>query len=486
MQQNSFVVLFSVCSFCVFLFGCNSLDDDPCTGVNYKARTLSGIVNCDATLDAGHPWILKEGTVVGKGFKEITQDTVQEIKNDGVTLTIEAGVEIFAEPEGALLISRGSKIMAEGTADNPITFSSVDEGTSGSGEWGGVFIQGFAPYYERSTNKRCSEESFCNPSIDAGYKHKAKFGGDDPADSSGVLRYVRIAEAGYLKVKERKSESLGLHSVGHGTKIEYIQVQGGLEDGIKLVGGTVNLKYGVLTNNEDDDISLDHGYQGHLQHFLMIKNQSIFYPAEGNSPRGIEANNSTTKSVKATNIKVANVTVIGSDLVRTDGPFDPALKPGAQDMRKQPGIYLRGDITAEVSNSVVTGFNDCLRVEHGAEDATRVQLNNIITGDCEDDSLSVLANKLVPGSGIRPEPFENNIFHLDQLKTFVEYDANLALTSPLSRLDSLTEFEHLSGRDEFSFDKTDYIGGVDPSKPEGHWYQGWIFNGSTIIDKVSE
>ena len=484
MQQLKYIVVILISGY--LLSSCTAVleEEESCTGVDYKSRILSGIINCDATLAAeGGPWLLKGAVLVGKGNKDVTLESLQTIQDNGITLTIEPGTNIKANSEGALVITRGSQIIAEGTKSSPITFSSEDEGFGGSGEWAGVFLQGFAPYYEKGTSQICSAETLCNISTHVGYKYKSRFAGDDIADNSGVMKYVRIAEAGFIVSQEREVESLGLHAVGFGTQLEYIQVHGGMDDGVRMAGGAVNIKHLVLTNNDDDDISVDNGYKGHLQHILIMKDKRKDYPSGANDPRGIEGNNSTTKSVNETAISIANLTTIGGPMVRTDTGFAPTIGLGGKDLRKQPGIYLRGDITTKLINSVVVDFHDCLRIENGLNDTTTATLGNVVTGNCEDDGLSIQQNKLDDSSGALPEVTENNVIHLDDLDIPVQINDNLALLSSF-QLDRDVEPEPLSDRTEFKFDKADYAGAVNPGAALSslHWFNSWIITEATLFD----
>ena len=156
---------------------------------------LPAIISADMTLVSGLKYLMSDRVTVGNGNGQL------EVNNDGslddgsavqaVTLTIEAGVEVLGKSGtfANLLITRGSKIMALGTADAPIVFSSDDSGDDGSGEWGGLIIHGYAPHNE------CAEGgSYCD--IDS--EGESGFaGGYAPEDSSGILRYVVVAEGGY-------------------------------------------------------------------------------------------------------------------------------------------------------------------------------------------------------------------------------------------------------------------------------------------------
>jgi len=256
---------------------------------------------------------------VGKGNVTIANTTQADaIKSAGVTLTIPAGVEVKASLDGALVVTRGSKLHAEGTAASPITFSSdSDADYDGSGEWGGLIIQGFAPQYGANNTGTCDLNGVCNVTGEGGAL-VGKFGGTDAADNSGILKYVRIAEAGKIAGPNNEVNGLTLQGVGHGTTIDYIQVHGSLDDGIEWFGGTVNVTHAILTNNDDDDIDYDEGYKGNIQFAFVRKDPSIARtgPYGSNDPRGIEANSKVgdSKQVSATNAVLSNITILGSNV----------------------------------------------------------------------------------------------------------------------------------------------------------------------------
>ena len=132
-----------------------------------------------------------------------------------------------------LVMTRGSNIMALGTADAPIVFSSDDDGFDGSGEWGGLILHGYGPHNE------CAEAGVvCN--IDS--EGESGFaGGYDANDNSGVLNYVVVAEGGYEFSAGNEINGISLVAVGRGTAMDYIQVDGNSDAGIDSYGGTANL-----------------------------------------------------------------------------------------------------------------------------------------------------------------------------------------------------------------------------------------------------
>ncbi len=464
---------------------------NTCEAIKLETRTIEGNVTCDLELDATAPWTLKGVVNIGNGQVDISgAGQAQSIKDNGYTITIEPGAEIKADQDGALIVTRGSQIFAEGTKEKPITFSSLDDGFDGSGEWGGVVIQGFAPQHAPGSSLRCdTNDSICNAQGEGGDDSVAKFGGSDAADSSGSLKYVRIAEAGKVAGPDNEINGLTLQGVGYGTELSYIQVHGNLDDGIEWFGGTANLKYAVLTNNDDDDVDFDEGYQGHIQHVLIIKHQNKEYPSGKNDPRAIEANSSDEEAVKDTNAKLANITIIGSEMVQNsttlkDGEGnDIVFDDNNEDLRKQPGMRLRGDLTVEISNAIVVDYHDCLRIDNGQDEMTTVTFNNVITGSCEDDTIVYKATKDSKGTGTLPSSTNNNLIHLDDAGEAPELNEALAMTNANASLSSTFDPEELEGRSEFTFDNTDYAGAVDPSieKAEDAWWYGWTIEGSTDL-----
>ena len=306
---------------------------------------------------------------------------MQALRDNGVTLTIEPGTDIRAFDTGTLLVTRGSMLEADGTATQPITFSSLDDNFDGLGEWGGVIIQGFAPQYGQGGTGPCyGSGEVCNVEGEGGTDISV-YGGNDPADNSGTLRYVRIAEGGLVAGPNNEINGLTLQGVGHGTTIEYIQVHSNLDDGIEWFGGTVNVRYVVLTSNDDDDIDYDEGYMGNIQYALIEKNQTATAPQGSNDPRGIEANSSDADYVPETDAVLANVTIIGGPL---NNNADSANG-------QQPGMRLRGAVKTAIFNSAVSDFNiGCVRIDDAnvnGDDSlivdSTIALVNVL-GDCQD------------------------------------------------------------------------------------------------------
>ncbi len=197
----------------------------------------------------------------------------------GVTLTIQPGVVVKGNAgtgsnATALMIARGGKLMAEGTATSPIIFTSLSDnilpGQVASpnlapdldGLWGGLLILGNAPIAASANPKQIEGI----PPSDA----NGLYGGTDPADNSGSIKYVSIRHGGANIGEGNEINGLTLGGVGSGTVIENVEIIANQDDGIEWFGGTVNVKNAVVWNAGDDAIDTDQGWGGTLDNFIVI------------------------------------------------------------------------------------------------------------------------------------------------------------------------------------------------------------------------
>lgn len=265
------------------------------------------------------------GTQVIRLYDDITEDTTFEAGNtyviprlkqlfvkNNATLTIEPGTVIQGEQGSLLVITRGAKLEAVGTVDEPIVFTSAQpEGARTRGHWGGVLICGNAPINTNVNSTPPSAEAIFEAftsSIPEGY-----YGGDQPADDSGTLKYVRIEFTGFQFVAGREFNGLSLAGVGSGTEIDYLQSHAGADDGIELWGGTVNLKHIVSSQNADDGFDTDNGWNGKVQ-FLIV--QHVNPDGVADAANGYESDNHATAAsytaAPRTLPTIYNATLIGN------------------------------------------------------------------------------------------------------------------------------------------------------------------------------
>jgi hypothetical protein len=226
------------------------------------------------------------------------------------TLTIEKGTTVLCDKNtvATLVISRGAKIFAEGTKEQPIVFtSSQAAGSRVTGDWGGIILLGNAP-----TNKPTSQQ------IEGGFGtsalNTAMYGGPDSLDNSGTLKYMRIEYPGYPFAQDNEINGLTCGGVGKGTTFEYIMVSYSNDDDIENFGGYAQFKHIVTVGQVDDTFDTDFGYAGRAQFYLSVRDPQAYDASASGSSNGFESDNEGTAPFSATprtKVKVSNFTYIG-------------------------------------------------------------------------------------------------------------------------------------------------------------------------------
>ena len=254
-------------------------------------KVLSGSTSENVTLVAGTRYLLK-------GFVYV---------RDGATLTIEPGTVVRGDKDSkaSLIIQRGAKLNAAGTAAAPIVFtSSKAAGSRAPGDWGGLIVCG------RASVNLPGGEGRIEGGPDATYG-----GGTSPndADNSGVLQYVRIEYAGIAFQTDNEVNGLTLGGVGSATSVDHVQVSDCGDDAFEFFGGTVNAKYLVAHRTVDDMFDTDNGYSGRVQYCLGIAQPDR---ADASRSNGFESDNNAggTTAIPRTTAQFANVTLLGPGL----------------------------------------------------------------------------------------------------------------------------------------------------------------------------
>ncbi|MCW4460448.1 hypothetical protein OK349_01920 [Sphingomonas sp. BT-65] len=258
---------------------CPTGTTDGGTNTNVRLCRLPNSITANLTLPriTGVAYLLDGNVEVGTDVGTTGAAT-------GPTLTIEPGVTIVANPADAandvLLVNRGAKIDAVGTAALPIIFTSRQNlsatGTSDStqGQWGGVILLGQAPTGVCRTgtgpNNADGTSTTCDNTAE-GLATTRLYGGPDKASNSGRMAYVQIRFTG-IDISAgggNELQGLTLGGVGSGTQLDHIQSHNSADDGIEVFGGTTNLKYVAITGADDDGFDYDNGYRGLVQ-FLLV------------------------------------------------------------------------------------------------------------------------------------------------------------------------------------------------------------------------
>ena len=247
---------------------------------------------------------------------------------DGATLNIQAGTRIIGESgsSGTLIVMRGGRLNAIGTAAQPIVFTSDQPvGSRSRGDWGGLIINGRAP-----VNLEGGEGE--------GEGDTGVYGGTDENDNSGILRYVRVEFSGIEFSPDNELNGIAFQGVGRRTSVEFVQAHGSRDDAMEWFGGTADGKYLVMSNAADDAVDWTFGWRGRLQ-FVAVTQRG------DDADNGIEAdgnefnNNATPRS----HPQIYNITLCG----------DPDRAEGGESPR---GANLRRGTQFTIRNFLVTGF----------------------------------------------------------------------------------------------------------------------------------
>ncbi|SET45524.1 hypothetical protein [Thalassotalea agarivorans] len=403
----------------------------PVDGVTTTCE-ISGVITSDLTLTSSNYYALNGPVFVGND------------KADSATLTIEAGTTIYGRSgNDYIVVSRDSMIEANGTASAPITFTSSQDVTgqeTGSGQWGGMVLLGNAP------SNKCPSEGDCALQVE-GVQEGAVFGGTDEADSSGTLRYVVVKHAGYEIAPDNELNGITFGGVGSGTKVEFIQVHENADDGVEFFGGTVSLKYVVLTANKDDSVDWDNGYRGNMQYVLVKHADNA-----GEANRAIEADNdgSTPNKAPQSNPTIANMTIIGND-------FDTADKDSE-------GIYLREGTKAQLRNFIVTGtsgMGECFELEAGLTVDQAIASETSIS-----NSVFACSENFKATADSSEAAFDLGAWVLAQDNNSTEVMMSDVLDG-IYTIDTTTPFTF---SDTSFFDNANHIGAVDK---DNDWTAGW-------------
>ena len=290
---------------------------DGTDSFTYKANDGIGDSNiATVTVNINGSFILA-GTYTSD--KTLTADKIWKLSGrvfiaDGATLTIPAGTIIKAEggtgtDSSFICIARGGKIDAQGTAEKPIIMTSVADDiqigqkngsnldASNVGLWGGLLVLGKAPGSFKNDVVEYQIEGI--PAEET----NGLYGGNDPADNSGVINYLSIRHGGTSIGEDNEINGLTLGGVGTGTSVSNVEVIGNQDDGIEFFGGTVNASNLLVWGQGDDGLDIDQSYSGTINNAIVIANSSSDHGLEIDGPEG---------SMEGS-FKLENITLIGDE-----------------------------------------------------------------------------------------------------------------------------------------------------------------------------
>jgi hypothetical protein len=319
---------------------------------------------------------------------------------NNATLTIPAGTLIRSNVAStALIVTRGAKLNAIGTATNPIVFTSKNAaGSRNRGDWGGILLLGKGRYNVNNGEQYIEGVS---------QTEETKYGGGlSPVnnDNSGTLKYVRIEFAGYVFSENNELNGLTMGGVGSGTTIDYVQVSYSNDDSFEWFGGSVNCKHLVAFAGLDDDFDADNGYNGNVQFGLSIKDPSGFdistsegFESDNGNP-GTPTGNATTDAWKTSAI-FTNFTCLGPVFRATLTTPDTSLNS-----LHDKAARIRRSSELKVFNSLFLDFRRGLLFENASvanftTANTALWQNNIIAGSTPIiSSTTAIADKYAAGS----------------------------------------------------------------------------------------
>ena len=301
------------------------------------------------------------------------------VKSNAV-LTIQPGVIIRGDKttQGSLIITRGSKIVAQGTSSNPIIFTSSEAvGARAEGDWGGIIILGSA--LNNQAGGIANIEGLAVSS-------ETEYGGTNDQDSSGVFSYVRIEFPGIPFISNKEINGLTLGSVGSKTKIDHVQVSLSGDDGFEWFGGTADAKYLISFRNLDDDFDVDFGFRGRVQFGLIIKDADLS-DAAGDS-NGFETDNDATgtANLPRTQAVFSNITNVG--------PLRNGTVTLPTGEKFERAFYIRRNSALSIFNSIATSWEkglyikDAGTVDNFTSNDSAVFANNIIAADINTSTIA--------------------------------------------------------------------------------------------------
>ena len=352
---------------------------NPGTGTD-ENTILEGRITANRTLKAANTYKLR-------GLVYVTS---------GAILTIEPGTKIVGETgkNGGLIITRSSKIIADGTAEKPIVFTS-ESASPKRGDWAGVVLLGNAP-----TNASFNGAAGVGE-IEGGINNSDGLGlyglgiSSNVTDNSGILRYVRIEYAGYAFLPDKEINGLTFGGVGSGTVVDYVQVSYANDDSFEWFGGTVNCKHLISYRTLDDDFDTDNGFSGQVQFGISLRDSAV---ADISKSEAFESDNDANGSdLRTTVVPIAGTNGVNIAPAKTSAVFSNMTILGPKVTAATAGnslflaaAQLRRNSEESILNSLILGWSD------GALNGLLIDASKGIPTD----------NNLSPAGGLN---FQNNI-----------------------------------------------------------------------------
>lgn len=264
---------------------------DLCDGVGVPTPTqvLEGNINGAVTVS---------GSALLRGTVNVT---------GGGSITILPKSVIFAERGSSLFIYENGRLNAQGTAAQPICFTSANSvGLRAPGDWGGIVVVG------NGTATRSSQSEGTTPK-------------DYPGTLDGIinLSYVVVEFVGNEVAPGNELNGVSSYAVKSSTSsYDHVQIHRGLDDGFEWWGGNVGGQYLLVTGGMDDDFDMDEGFSGNLSYIIGVKYPNSCGGTVSTDPHGFEMDGSDTNGSGGTglsNPNVSNFTTLGQSITAGEG-----------------------------------------------------------------------------------------------------------------------------------------------------------------------
>ncbi len=436
---------------------------------------------------------IDKDTVLREGNNYILSGLVYIVNN--ATITVQPGVTVKGDYTGAsvatLVIARGAKIIADGTQEKPIVFTS-NSPVPRSGDWGGIVICGKAHVNTAFTGTGggagiLEVEGGINNSFGDGLAG----GGATPnnADNSGILRYVRIEYAGYAYQPDKEINSLTMAGVGSGTIIDFVQVTYAKDDAFEWFGGTVNCKHLIAYKTQDDDFDSDNGFSGKIQFGIVLRDSTI---ADISRSEAFESDNDASGSINSPQTKAvfSNLTLIGPRATLSNN--GNSLFLAAAHVRRNTGISIYNSVILGWPAGILIDARNGRAVENNILDSTIRFKNNTIAGcgpavaggtDASYSFIASSANASLWNADSVKARFSNTTFS----NTVLANVADAKLIAPFSY--SAPDFLPFGGSNGYQpiltgasftdpnltsgFNVVKFRGACDAAGVDAFWWKGW-------------
>lgn len=460
--------LFSITSLLMLIItsSCRKIEADNIiiggSDTSQENTILEGKISTDRTLKSGYTYKIR-------GFVYVV---------DGAKLTIEPGTIIQGEKgatsRGALIITTGCQIIADGTKDQPIIFTS-DQPTPERGDWGGVVILGKAKTNASYNGVQGvgSVEGGVNTADGLGL-----YGGSNDEDNSGILRYVRIEYAGYAYLPDNELNGLTLAGVGRSTIVDNVEIYKANDDAIECFGGSVNMSHVVSISTLDDDFDTDNGWSGQMQFGIVMRDSMI---ADISKSESFESDNDANGSslLPQTNGTYSNITVIGPRA--TTANIGNSLFLAALQIRRNSSISIFNSVFIGYPTGLLIDASKGVPIDNNIQSGSLLFQHNIIAGCAT--PLSYSPSTTTPTgwdlqsmmNWFNTTNFDNSIFDSnDDVKLKDAFNYNNPDFTPLDNSPLLQNADFTNSKLMGSFFiPVTYRGAVGPSGEDADWWKGW-------------